>query len=143
MTLYARLSDTGLVLETCEHEPSECFHPDIAKEFSEVPAGAEAGDSIVDGKVVKAVIPDPLPTPEPKESRLVPRSDFLNALTRTERIAISDVAADDAELKDFLTQLEVNGHFDLRDADDVALLDRLQAQGILSEATVEKVKALK
>lgn len=143
MTMYARLSDSGLVLETCEHDPAKCFHPDLAREFQKIPAGAEPGDSIVGGKVVKAEIPDSPPAPQPLESRLVPRNDFLNALTRSERIAISELAADDAELKDFLTQLEINGHFDLRDADDIALLDRLQAQGVLSEATVETVKALK
>lgn len=143
MTLYARLSETGLVLETCEHEPAGCFHPDLAKEFTKVPAGAEAGDSIIDGKVVKPVKPEPLPVPEPVVLRLVTRSEFLAALSRTERIAISDVSADDAELKDFMAQLELNGHFDLEDADEIALLDRLQAQGILSEATVNAVKALK
>lgn len=143
MTLYARLTEEGLVLETCEHNPATCFHPDIASEFTEIPAGAEPGDSVVDGKVVKAEIPEPLPAPEPVEPRLVPRIDFFNALTRAERIAISDAAANDAELKDFLVQLEINGHFDLRDADDNALLDRLQEQGVLSEATVATVKALK
>lgn len=143
MTLYARLSADGLVLETCEHEPAKCFHPDLAKEFTKIPAQAEVGDSIVDGKVVKPVIPDPLPTPQPIESRLVPRNDFMNTLTRVERIAIADVAADDAELRDFLKQLEANGHFDLRDADDIALLERLQTQGVLSEVTVTAVKALK
>lgn len=143
MALYARLSEQGLVLEVCEHEPAKCFHPDIAIEFQEIPVGAEPGDSIVGDKIIKAEIPDPPPAPQPLESRLVPRSDFMNALTRGERIALSELAADDAELKDFLTQLEINGHFDLRDADDIALLDRLQAQGVLSEATVETVKALK
>jgi len=143
MTLYARLTEDGLVLETCEHEPTGCFHPDIAKEFQTVPEGAEPGDSIVSGKIVKAVTPDPPPAQVPTEQRLVPRNEFLNALTRVERIAINDVANDDAELKDFLNQLEINGHFDLEQGEDIALLDRLEAQGVLSEASVTAIKALK
>jgi hypothetical protein len=144
MTLYARLSESGLVLETCCcNDPAACFHPDIAKEFKKVPEGAEPGDSIENGKVVKPTPPEPLPAPAPVETRNVSRMEFLNTLTRTERIALTDLSADDAELQDFLTQLEINGHFDLLDQDDIALLDRLEAQGVLSEATVTAVKALK
>lgn len=143
MTLYARLTEDGLVLETCEHDPNECFHPDIAKEFQVIPQGAEPGDSVISGKIVKAVVRDPLPVQSPLEQRLVPRNDFLNALTRVERIAINDVANDDAELKDFLALLEINGHFDLEQGEDIALLDRLQAEGVLSEASVTAIKALK
>jgi len=144
MTLYARLTAEGLVLETCDLDPSQCFHPDIAQEFQEVPAGAEAGDTITDGEVIKPVAPpEPELPAEPIEKRLVPRADFMGALTRAERIALTTEAESNAELRDFLELLQINGNFDLSNAEDVDLLDQLQAQGVLSEASVAAIKTLR
>ena len=143
MTMYARLSEQGLVLEVCQHEPKGCFHPDIAKEFTKVPTGAEPGDSVVDGKVVKQVTPEIAPPAPPEERRWAPRVDVMNTLTRAERVALTELAVDDIELKDFLAQLEINNHLDLSNLDDISLLERLRDQGVLSESSLAAIKAIR
>jgi hypothetical protein len=143
MKLYARLSESGLVLETSELDPVTSFHPDIAQEFVEVPAEAATGDSIVNGKVVKAVAPDPLPVPVATETRHVPRTEFLGALTRAERLALTEFATNDAETADFLAMMEVAGHFDLNNQEDIDLLDRLEAADVLTQGSVAAIKQLR
>jgi hypothetical protein len=141
MAHFARLSETGLVLEVCCCEDiAQCFHPDIAKEFREAPEGAEPGDTVEDGKLKKAPAPAELPAPAaPVEKRLVSKAEFMSALTRGERIALTDLSGEDAELRDFLAMLEALGHLDLDNQDDIALLERLKTAGVLSEASVQKI----
>lgn len=144
MAIYGRITEDGLVLEVCELDPATCFHPDIAVEFEEVPDGAAPGDSVVNGKLVKAPEPEAPEAPaEPVVQRLVPRAEFLGALQRSERIALEGERGNNAELNDFLTMLEINGVFDLDNAEDIELLDSLVKDNVLSDASLAAIQALR
>ena len=66
MKTYARMVD-GMAIDVITGDPNEMFHPDLAKDFIEVPSTVVHGSSFVKGKwvapVVEAleVLPPPLP----------------------------------------------------------------------------------
>lgn len=144
MTIYGRITEEGLVLEVCELDPATCFHPEIAKEFKKIPAGAAPGDGVVNGKLVKAPEPEPLQVVTPvAQERLVSRGEFFGALLRSERIALESERAANAELNDFLVMLDLNGSFSLDNSEDIDLLKALVTGKTLSEGSLVKIQALR
>ena len=77
MTKYARLNSAGLIMETCDGDPTTRFVASIASQFVEVDDNAATGDTITNGSLVKYVAPEVTPPPTPTQPRLAPRSRYL------------------------------------------------------------------
>ena len=58
MAKYARLNSAGLVMETCDGDPTTRFVESIASQFVEVDDNAATGDTVTDGTLVKYVAPE-------------------------------------------------------------------------------------
>ena len=141
MTVYGRINAQGLIMETCAADPSTLFHPDIAGEFIELVDNAEPGDTWSNDALTKKVIPEPEEEPEPDEERFAPYVDVMNTFTRTERIAVK--GSTDADVKDLLSQIELNGYLDLDDTDDKAILTGLVSDSVISQASLDAIYALR
>ena len=63
MAKYARLNSAGLVMETCDGDPTTRFVESIASQFVEVDDNAATGDTVTDGTLVKYVAPEVTPPP--------------------------------------------------------------------------------
>ena len=143
MAKYARLNSAGLVMETCDGDPTTRFVESIASQFVEVDDNAATGDTVTDGTLVKYVAPEVTPPPAPTQPRLAPRSEVLDAMTRAQRVAIKNLRATDDEVDDFMAQMEAKGSLDLANAEDIALLDRLVTDSVLTAEVVTAIKALR
>lgn len=65
-------------------EPFEIYHPEVAVFYdTEVPDDAANGDSWIDGKLVKQVIPEPVIVPA---DRTISLTDIRNNLTFAEKV---------------------------------------------------------
>ena len=84
---------------------------------------------------------DPEEEPEVVEERFAPYVEVMNTLTRSERIAVK--ALTDADVKDLLSQIELNGYLDLDDSDDQAVLTGLVSDSVISQASLDAINALR
>lgn len=141
MAIYGRVNAQGLIMETCDGDPSTRFHPDLAGEFIELADNAAVGDTWVDGALAKKTVSAPEPEAEVAEERRAPYVEVMNALTRTERIAVK--ASTDAEVQDLLSQIELNGYLDLENTEDQAVLSGLVADSVISQASLDAINALR
>lgn len=141
MTVYGRVNAQGLIMETCAGDPSTLFHEDIASQFIELADNAEPGDTWSNDALTKKVIPEPEEEPEVVEERFAPYVEVMNTLTRSERIAVK--ASTDADVKDLLSQIELNGYLDLDDSDDQAVLTDLVSDSVISQASLDAINALR
>ena len=64
-------------------------------------------------------------------------------MTRAQRVAIKNLRATDDEVDDFMAQMEAKGSLDLDNAEDIALLDRLVTDSVLTAEVVTAIKALR
>lgn len=103
MTNYARVIDNVAVDVTTD--PENTFHPDLAKEFVEVPAKVQRG-WVLNGKTWSAPEEVPVPVPEEAVRTIVTPPQFKLLLTLQERLALRQAAADDSAIADFLSMLE-------------------------------------
>jgi len=138
MAKCGRLTPEGLVLEVCCDDPGCCFVAALAEQFVEIPEDAEPGDTIVDGVAVK---PEPPAEPEPPVAadRVLTRETILAQMTRSERLALKTLAATDAEVEDMLEVMASTNHLNIDDPENEELLTRLTSDGVLSQATFEKI----
>lgn len=146
MTIYGRVSPDGLILETADcvdaDDLAKRFHASLVSQFVELPDDAARGDNFLNGVLTPAPAePESEEPADPVVIRKVPAAEFWSALTRAERIAVRGSA--DAEVEDFRSQLETVGHVDLDDADDQALFARLVTEGVLTQASLDAVNALR
>jgi hypothetical protein len=141
MATFARLSSAGIVLEITKGNPADNFHPDLASSFVEVPDGSASGDTVVDGVLSKQVIPEVEEPEEAVEERKVPTAEFLSTLSRSERIAVK--ASTDAEVVDLLEQMNSNGFIDLDNTEDQSVLTSLVSDSVISQASLDKINALR
>lgn len=141
MATFARLSSAGVVLETTKTDPAVTFHPDIASFFVEVPEGAASGDTVVGTVLTKKVLPAVEEPEEAVEERKVSPAAFLSTLSRSERIAVK--GSTDAEVIDLLEQMNANGFIDLDDNDDQSVLTSLVSDAVISQASLDKINALR
>lgn len=80
--------------------PDECFHPEIAAQFEEVPANVQQG--WIRDESGKWSAPVPAPAPEPgAESKRVSPVEFKLLFTSAERIAIKAARENDPVVDDF------------------------------------------
>ena len=143
MAKYARLNSAGLVMETCDGDPSTRFVKSLADQFVEAPDATAPGDTITDGKAVKPVVEEVTPPPAPVQPRVAPKAEVLDAMTRAQRVAIKKLRATDDEVDDFMAQLDSKLHLDLANAEDMSLLDRLVTDSVLTAEVVTAIKALR
>ncbi len=72
------------IRDIAHSDPFEIYHPDVAKFYdTEVPVNAENGDGWVKGKLIKSIIPEPVPTPI--LPRIISNDDVRNNLTFAEK----------------------------------------------------------
>ena len=118
--------ENGIIRDIAHTEPSEIYHPDIAKFYdTEVPDDAENGDTFVEGVLTKPVIVEPTPMiVEPKTLTLSP-IEFKLRFTAPERVAIYQ--STDLIVKDFISLL-----------DDI----RLQTVDLTLQSTIDAVDYL-
>ena len=98
-------------VQDISHNPSECFHPDVAKLYdTEVPDDVQVGYELIDGVWTAPVIPEPDPNyvpPEPKVSYAkVSPVEFKMLFTSSERIAIKALKETDEIIADFYEIVE-------------------------------------
>ena len=143
MAKYARLNASGLVMETCDGDPATRFYKTLADQFVEVPDDAEPGDTVADGKTTKRVEVKIDPPETVKQPRVAPRAEVMNAMTRSQRVALKKLRATDDEVDDFMEQLDSSMLLNLDDAEDMALLDKLVTDSVLTAEVVAAIKALR
>ena len=98
MKNYARIIENVAV--DVSANPQECFHPDIAAQFEEVPANVQQGWVRDENGGWSA--PAPTPSPEPgAESKRVSPVEFKLLFTSAERIAIKTARENDSVIDDF------------------------------------------
>ena len=102
MTNYARIINDVAV--DVSSNPTNQFHPDIAREFEQVPDDVKQGWVRIDG-----VWSEPAPTPQPEPTPTYPKVspvEFLLLFTSAERVAIRAVRPDDPVIDDFFDIVE-------------------------------------
>ena len=97
--------ENGKVRDICNGNPSECFHPDIAKNYdTDVPDNVEVGAELIDGVWVN---PAPI---EPVEPEIVYEKvspiEFKMLFTMSERLAINPLKQSDEIIKDWFEVLD-------------------------------------
>lgn len=104
MTKHARIVN-GTIVDCC-NDPFAKFHPELAKEFVEIPDGIENGYYLKDGNWVK---PEPQPVFEIEKlltSTKIEPFAFKLLFTAQERIDITAAKAVDPIINDFFTLLD-------------------------------------
>jgi hypothetical protein len=122
------------IRDIAHSNPFEIYHPDVAKLYdTEVPADATNGDGWVNGKLIKQVIPEPVPASIPP--RTVSLDDVRKNLTFAEKAKWdSDKTPEIVTAKiEFAQPLEV----------EIAteVLQFLVDNGSISQASMDKVLA--
>ena len=97
--------ENNIVREICQGEPSEHFHPDIAKNYdTDVPDNVEVGAELIDDEWVN---PAPI---EPVEPEIVYEKvspiEFKMLFTMSERLAINPLKQTDEIIKDWFEVLD-------------------------------------
>lgn len=102
MTNFARIiNDVAVDVST---DPTNHFHPDIAREFEPVPDEVQAGWIRKDG-AWSAPAPAPQPEPEPTYPKVTP-VQFKMLFTSPERVAIKVARATDSVVDDLWDLVE-------------------------------------
>ena len=102
MANYARvINNTAVDVST---EQTNCFHPDIAREFEPVPDEVQAGWIRTDGEW-SAPAPTPQPEPVPVYPKVTP-VQFKLLFTSPERVAIKAARATDPVVDDLWELVE-------------------------------------
>jgi hypothetical protein len=122
------------IRDIAHSDPFEIYHPDVAKLYdTEVPADATNGDGWVNGKLIKQVIPEPVPALIPP--RTISSEDVRKNLTFAEKAKWdSDKTPEIVTAKiEFAQPLEV----------EIAteVLQFLVDSGSISQASMDKVLA--
>lgn len=99
---YARVIN-NVAVDVCT-DPANSFHPDIAREFEQVPDNVKQGWVRIDG-VWSAPAPTPQPEPTPTYPKVRP-VEFKMLFTSQERIAIKNARANDPVIDDFFDLVE-------------------------------------
>ena len=103
MTNFARVIN-DVAVDVCA-DPASSFHPDIAREFEQVPGNVKQDWVRIDG-VWSAPAPAPQPEPTPSEATKVSPVEFKLLFTSHERIAIKAARATDTVIDDFYEVVE-------------------------------------
>jgi hypothetical protein len=114
--------------------PFEIYHPDVAKLYdTEVPADATNGDGWVNGKLIKQVIPEPVPASIPP--RTILSEDVRKNLTFAEK-----AKWDSDKTPEIVTaKIEFAQPIEVELATEV--LQFLVDSGSISQASMDKVLA--
>lgn len=138
MSIKGRLTENGIVLETCLSDLATSFHPDLAKQFVDLPDGSEAGDTVADGKLTKYVAPEP-PAIVKETDRKITRQQFLECFTRVERKALK--ASTDEDVVELLEFMQETNHYQCDDAENQSLITALLAAKTISQSSVDKLNS--
>ena len=103
MTNFARVIN-DVAVDVCA-DPANSFHPDIAREFEQVPDNVKQDWVRIDG-VWSAPAPAPQPEPTPSEATKVSPVEFKLLFTSHERVAIKAARATDTVIDDFYEVVE-------------------------------------
>ena len=103
MTNFARVIN-DVAVDVCA-DPANSFHPDIAREFEQVPGNVKQDWVRIDG-VWSAPAPAPQPEPTPSEATKVSPVEFKLLFTSHERVAIKAARATDTVIDDFYEVVE-------------------------------------
>lgn len=139
MSIKGRLAEDGIVLETCSGDVASSFHPDLAKQFVDLPDGADPGDTVVDGKVTKYVAPEPAPIVK-ETDRKITRQQFLECFTRVERKALK--ASTDEDVVELIEFMQETNHYQYDDAENKTLITALLAAKTISQSSVDKLNSV-
>lgn len=122
------------IRDIAHSDPFEIYHPDVAKLYdTEVPADATNGDGWVNGKLVKQVIPEPVPASIPP--RTVSLDDVRKSLTYAEK-----AKWDSDKTPEIVTaKIEFAQPLEVEPATEV--LQFLVDSGSISQASMDKVLA--
>jgi hypothetical protein len=120
------------VRDVCHGDPTECYHPDVAKFYdTEVPDDAANGDGWVGGQLVK---PEP-PPPAPPPPRIWSANNVRTAMKLSERVKWDNDSAPEI----VTAKTELQRPLELDDVTEV--LDMLLDAALISAATKTKVLA--
>ena len=139
MSIKGRITESGIVLETCCEDVATCFHPDLAKQFVDLPDGAEPGDTVTDGKVTKYVQPEP-PEIVKETDRKITRQQFLECFTRSERKALK--SSTDEDVIELLEFMQETNHYQYDDAENKTLITALVAASTISQSSADKLNSI-
>lgn len=141
MKKFARMVD-GMAIDVITGDPTEMFHPDIAKDFIEVPSEVVHGSSLVKGKwqpptIEKIeVLPPPLPVSPIQFKLLFTMGELLAIKASEDPMVVTFFGlVDDPRLTeirlDAATTKEAVNHFA-----DIGLIEKNRVEEILSNKTL-------
>lgn len=131
--------ENGTIRDVCHGDPAECYHPDVAKLYTEeVPDEAENGDSWNGATLTKPVIPAP-PPPAPVPKLPITRAAFLLRFTGPERVAIKAARATDPMIDDLWEILDALSEVHLDHPEMVRGLSYLTQQGLLAQGRAAEI----
>jgi hypothetical protein len=128
--------ENGVVRDIAPGEPSQFYHPDVAKFYDAViPDDVEHGATLVDGAWVNLVPPLPLPPPTEPE-KLWDAEKVREGLTLLERVNW------DNDTTPFVKTAKVEFNRPRSQGDTANILDLLVQSGDISQASRDAILAV-
>jgi len=120
--------ENGKVRDVAHSNPSEIYHPDVAKFYdTEVPDDAANGDGWVNGALVKPEPPAP-PAPAPRQWTA---TDFRSGMSLAEKVKWDNDSAPEI--------ITVKAELPKEQAGAQELVDFLVASNVISQASADKI----
>lgn len=134
----------GVVVDLCECDPSELYHPDIAVQFTDVPEDAEVGmERQDDGSFAHPAVEEiDEPDFELAVVNKITRLQFMDRFAHDELTAIYNAAKADPSVEVFVDKLRIAEEIDLDNLQLKAGLEALVAANLLeADRVVELLSA--
>jgi len=136
---YARIVNNVAV--DVSRDPNNCFHPQLAADFVQVPDNVSHGWTLSNGTWAAPVVPEPVVTEIPVKYTKVSPVEFKLLFTSTERIAIQAAKATNLVVADFYSIVEdprlTTVDFNLKSVRDA--IAYLASVGLVEESRVAEI----
>lgn len=135
--MKARIQNNRVV-DVCSADPATLYHPEVAKDFVDVPNGTEPG--MLKDKSGKFVTDPATVEPEPvKQPRVLNKAEIRASMTVDERVALK--ASTDPYVEDFVEMLTERGYKAGSD-EYVEAINKLAAANVLTAKRATELKTL-
>lgn len=132
--------ENGIIRDIAHAEPSEIYHPDIAKFYdTEVPDDAENGWVLVNGTWTAPVVITPIVIESPVIKQPISPIEFKLRFTAQERVAI--YASQDDIVKDFISIIDDTRltKVDLSSQSTIDAVNYLASKNLITQVRINEI----